>query len=289
MSEARDGWPIRLARLGRRCLTPALGDDRAAEWITRLYAIGLLVVYSLKLQYSRAVLGMVWAVLAPVLFLAVYLPLLTYVFAVDTSVLDAGTYAFPCYVIAGFLAWNAFQEGLVNGSTSIVANPGVVKHSPTPVSLLPTVKVATGFVLFGVGTTTFVGIGAALGIWSGWALLGVLPAAGLLFLFTLGLALLSAAITVYVRDLTQILTTLLTVEFFACPLLYHPSMVPESYRIAVTLNPMTPFLTLIRGSLLPYVEVTALDVGMAVGWSVGAFLVGVLSFRRLESGFSDGV
>lgn len=267
--------------------SPLLGEARARWLVVRLWAFATLVLYTLRAQYARALLGVVWTVATPLLFLAVYLPLFTYVFNMDAGEFKGDQLAFPLYVIAGFLLWNAFSDGLQNGASSLVMNMGVVRHSPSPPALLPTVKVGTSFVNYLAGSLLIVVFLAVIGRWPGLRLLLFPLAAALAFLFTWGLALLAASLAVYLRDVLQMITTLLLIEFFACPLLYPASLVPAEMQIAIQLNPLTPFLALARASLLPTQPFRPEDIGYAAAWAVGVWLLGTLAFRRLEGGFGD--
>lgn len=278
---------LRVATLALGLTTPILGERRARWLVVRGWAIATLVLYTLRARYARALLGVVWTLITPLLFLAVYLPLLTYVFNMEAGEFAGDRLAFPIYVIVGFLLWNAFSDGLSNGGSSLVMNIDVVRHSPSPPMLLPTVKVGTSFVNFLAGSALVVVFLAATGHWPGVRLLLFPVAAALAFLLTWGLALLAASLAVFMRDVLQMITTLMLVEFFAAPLLYPVSLVPEHMRIFVELNPFTPFLTLTRASLIPTQPIAFSDVGLAAFWALGAFAVGALTFRRLESGFGD--
>src|SRR5690606_38036067 len=74
-SPARASLVLRLLAAVRAVLSPLLGPDRSRRAAAYLYAVGLLLVYSFQEQHRRAVLGLLWMLATPVLFLAVYLPL----------------------------------------------------------------------------------------------------------------------------------------------------------------------------------------------------------------------
>src|SRR5687768_11598881 len=65
-------WHLRLATVARVAFTPLLGARRARSWVGYLYSIATLLGYSIQAQHRRAALGVLWALLTPVLFLAVY-------------------------------------------------------------------------------------------------------------------------------------------------------------------------------------------------------------------------
>ena len=110
------------------------------------------------------------------------------------------------------------------------------------------------------------------------------------FLFTTGIALLLAALTVHFRDIKDILANLLTLWFFSTPIIYSMQMAPESYRWVLNLNPMTHLA-------ISYQEVL-FHVGPHGHWkwllTIGAtstvvFLAGYFIFDRLRDSFAEEV
>src|SRR5581483_9233514 len=115
------------------------------------------------------------------------------------------------------------------------------------------------------------------------------PAAVLLYGFTLGLSWLASSVAVFVRDVLQIIPTLLLIEFFACPVVYPPALATGLLGEAVRWNFMTPFLALFRASLAPTAEFAWRDLGVASAWSVGSLVLGLLVFKRYEGDFGDAL
>lgn len=283
----------RAARLLTRALSGPLGPTRARALVGRVYTVLTMVLYSVQAQYERTLLGLLWALVTPLLFLAVYLPLFTIVFNVRMEGAESDPLHFPLYVIGGFLAWNGFTEGFNSGATSLVMNPGVVKHSPAPPAILPLVKVLSSFVALCAGLVIFVLLLTAVGRFPGTRLFLLPVAVGLLFVFTWGLALMVSALAMLLRDVLQIVTTVLLVEFFACPLIYSRAMVlgPHGDRLDLLLmlevNPLTPFFDLFRAGLLPDHPYTWGTVVLAACWASLALAVGRYVFLRLEGSFAD--
>jgi lipopolysaccharide transport system permease protein len=280
-----------MARLAQglvRALTPLVGAHRAERAVALAYAVCYLVFYYLSAQHARALLGVVWLVLTPFLFLAVYLPVLTKVFHGElpgaTSPWDYGL-----FMVAGFLPWSAFSDGLGQGASSLANSPSVVRHAPIPPGLLPTIRVSGAFTALVFGLAIFVPVLAALGRFPGARLALLAPSFLLLYGFTLGIAWFASSVALFVRDVLQLLPTLLLIEFFACPIVYHPSLAKGTLETVVRWNPMTPFLALFRASLAPTAEFAWSDLGLASLWASGALVLGVLTFRRLEGSFGDAL
>lgn len=280
---------VALAQLAQRLLSPVVGEARATVAVSRVYAVLYLVYFYLALQYARAALGLLWVLITPAIFLAVYLPVLLYVFKAQPppGLRDSTDYAL--FLLCGFLPWSAFAEGFGQGSQSIVANTSVVRHSPTPPALLPVIKVTASFVALVIGAALYVAVLAWLERLPGARLILFPAAAGLLYAFTLGATWLTSSVSVYLRDVLQVVPTLLLIEFFAAPIVYAPSQTSGVLAALVTWNPLTPFLALFRAALAPGAPFAWWDLGLAVGWAGAALLVGGLVFRGLQDGFSDAL
>ena len=281
----------RLLDLGVGLARPILGERRAKAWVAYVYAVGTLLTYSFQTQHGRALLGMLWALLVPFLFIAVYVPVMSAFGGVQgvEHLIGSGSLAFPIYVVGGFITWNAFSLGLQNGGASLVNNSTIVHHSPIPLSILPLVKVLNGIVSWLLGIAFMVVFLTAIGRFPGVRLL-ILPGLLLLLtLFTHGLTLLLASLSVLFRDLLQIVQTLLMIEFFAVPLLYLPQSMPDKLQLLVQLNPLTPFMTLTHALLIPTYPVGWADLGLAAAWAVGCYLVGTFVFERTKGILPDHV
>jgi lipopolysaccharide transport system permease protein len=275
----------RLAQSLVHLLTPLLGSSRAELVVARVYAVIYLVYYHRSAHYARSLLGLLWLILTPLLFLAVYVPVLTQVGLGDAS----NPYDYAFFIVAGFLPWNAFSEGFSQGAASIANSATIVRHAPIPPSLLPAISVCGAFMGLLVGVVILVPVLAVLGRFPGLRLLLLLPSLLLLYGFTLGISWATSSIAVFVRDVLQLLPTILLIEFFACPVVYRPSRVAGTLGMLVHWNPLTPFLAIFRAALAPTAEFAWLDLALAFAWTAGALLVGTVSFKRLESHFADAL
>ena len=277
-----------LARFFVSLGSPILGAARARRLVARTYAIGYLVFFYLSAQYARAALGMLWIVLSPVLFLAVYLPVMTYVFKASLPG-SSGPWDYALFIVAGFLPWSAFSDGFGQGAASLANNAAIVRHSPTPPGTLPLVKVSVAFAGLLAGLFAFVVLLTLLGRFPGVRLVLLPVSVGLLYIFSLGLAWLFSSLAVYVRDILQLIPSLLLVEFFACPVVYSPRSDMGPITPFIQWNPLTPFLALFRAALAPTAEFAWVDLFLASVWAGGAFMLGTLVFRRLQDGLADAV
>src|SRR5260370_12436191 len=190
-----------------------------------------LVARDLKTKYRGSVLGIFWSLLNPLLLMLVY----TLVFSVIVRV---NIKPYPVFLLAGLVPWNAFSQTLVNATNSVTENAAIVRKVYFRLEILPLSAVlsSTVHLLISLGLLAVLAIVFGVGI--GWSIL-FLPLLLLLqILFSFGLGCLLAAGQVYFRDVQYFLTVLITVWFFATPIVYSIDLVPARFRVFFEANPM---------------------------------------------------
>jgi ABC-2 type transport system permease protein len=242
-----------------------------------------LVVKDLKLKYRGSVLGFLWSLVNPVAMITVY----TFAF---TYVLKVGTPKYPFFLLLGTTAWGFFASA-VSASTGSIADGGsMIKSVVFPRIILP----AAG-VLFAV-VQYLLTIAVLLPLMLLW--LRITPAPqmllfpvflGLQVLFVVGLALLLGTATAFLRDVKHLVDVGLTLAFWATPILYEFSQVPEEFRFAVLLSPMTSFVRAYQ-DIFYYLTWPDLSTWLvALTYGVGAFVCGLSVFVAYEDRFSEQV
>jgi ABC-type polysaccharide/polyol phosphate export permease len=171
-----------------------------------------LVRKELKVKYTGSVLGAVWSLLNPVVFLAVF----TFV----AKVLGAAAKDYAEFLLAGLLAWNLFSVSLTSGAISVISNANLVKKVSFPREILPLATVGVALVDFALQSLVFfaflaVAYGFSLSvIW----LYPIVFAA--LLLFTVAVTLWVSSMNVRYRDLTHLIGLALLVWFWLTPIVY---------------------------------------------------------------------
>jgi ABC-type polysaccharide/polyol phosphate export permease len=267
---------------------PTRDESPRLQWAkNQAYALAYLTYYGLIQQYSRALLGMLWFLITPVLLLLVYGFVLVAIYRVP----GADNFSFALVILCGIMPWAAFSDGLGSATSSILNFPVVIRNSPLPALFLPTVKVIQAFLGLGFAlavTVLVAGVGGQLNP----VRLIVIPYAYVtFFFFTLGMAWLLSALAVYVRDVVQAVSTALLVGLFASPVLYTREMVegmPFYVHAAVAWNPVTPYLELVRSMLVDR-PLYPRDLVLAPALALLSMALGVGVFRKLESGMADSL
>lgn len=247
-----------------------------------------LVARELKARYRGSVLGFFWSFINPLLLLLVY----TFVFTVvlpggwDEKLGPRGLFLF-----CGLLPWTWFSSSLLESSNVLMASGNLIKKVLFPAEVLPIVTVLANLMHFFFGLPILV---AFLIYYRAPLQLSELmwfPVIILVqLLFTLALALVVSALTVHFRDIKDILANLLTLWFFATPIIYPMSEAPPGARSFLNVNPFTHLaisyqeLLFYDGPFGHWKWLLALGVG-----SVLLFLFGYFLFDRLRDTFAEEV
>ena len=183
-----------------------------------------LVRKELKVKYTASVLGAVWSLLNPVVFLVVF----TFV----SEVLDAGIVDYPVFLLSGLLAWNLFSASLSGGAQSVLGNAALVKKVYFPREILPVATIGVALVDFFLQSAVFF---AFLLVFYGFALsqLWLYPLAfTALLVFTMGIVLWVSAMNVRYRDVQHLVGIGLLVWFWMTPIVYAGGQVEAKLRDA---------------------------------------------------------
>jgi lipopolysaccharide transport system permease protein len=245
-----------------------------------------LVSRELKARYRGSVLGFFWSFANPLLLLLVYTFVFSYVMRPPEGIHD-----YALFLFCGLLPWTWFQTSLVESSSVLISGGNLIKKVMFPAEILPIVTVLSNLVHFLFGLIILVVFliyfQAPLQplelIW--------FPVVVIVQLvLTLGFALILSALTVHFRDIKDILSNVMTLWFFATPIIYSWRNPPPQIRRFLNLNPVTHLA-------VSYQEILYFDgpfghwkwlLALGAG-SVGLFLVGYFLFDRLRDSFAEEV
>lgn len=257
-------------------------DGRIAHW--RLFRHFL--ARDLKNRFLGSFSGGLWALIQPLVQLAIYAFVFVHIFKARLPGADAPGYV-PFLMVA-LWPWTAFSEGVLRATTAIVENAGLIGKVALPREIPVLAAVTASFVLHGAG---FVAIVLVMPIFGYTLHLGWLPLAvavmAVLWVLAVGCALLCAAVQVFVRDLVQVMTQLLTLAMFAAPIFYARAMMPARYQGLIDLHPYTWYAESLRQMLLHGQPPAWLPAGIALLCAVLVFAVGWWVFKRLDAHFED--
>jgi ABC-type polysaccharide/polyol phosphate export permease len=254
--------------------------------------IRTLVVRELKARYRGSALGFLWSFIHPLMLLAVYTFVFTFVFQPMRGD-DVDPYAL--YLFCGLLPWTWFSSALAEAANSLVSNGNLIKKIIFPAEVLPVVAVVSNGVNFVLGLPIyflFWLIFKPEGL--SWHVLWLPVVIAVQFVFSLGLGLFLSALTVHYRDVRDLLANVLTLWFFASPVIY-------SFNLLETQNPESMLPTLLQANPMTHIIEgyhAAIFTGELIHWkrlgvtglvSVAVFVAGYLFFDRLRDSFAEEV
>jgi lipopolysaccharide transport system permease protein len=242
--------------------------------------ISVLTQRDFKIRYRNSLLGFLWSLLNPLGYLAV----LTLVFA---FLLRVNIPNFAAWELSGLLVWRYFSIGTAQSLTVISDNPSLVSKIRLSRYVLVLsnnianlIGAALEFIVlfpvliyFGVGLTPYV------------LFLPVILVMEFVLIFGISLAL--SSLNLKYRDFYQLWEVCLQLGFFLSPIVYDPSLIPQRYSFAYSLNPVTRLIESMREILLQQQFPTTFDFAAIMIASGVLTIVGFLIFRRLEPRFAE--
>jgi len=261
------------------------------EWLTTPFGHTQLLFgfirQEVKGRFAGSVLGLFWSVLSPLSNILIYFFVFSVIFRIKMPQVETGTTSFTIYLLSGFLPWMAFAEGLGKATGCLLDNRAIISKVAFPVQVIPWSVVSVAFLLNGIGLLLFLLYLAVHGLAKGaWIMLPLQFA--MLYGFTLGLAAFLAALTLFLRDLREMVGMGLQLWFYATPILYPLSMVPPRFVALVRLNPALPFIESFRQSILQGIYWSP-SFTMSLLLGCLSLLAGGLCFMQLRSAFGDVV
>lgn len=286
-----------------------VGDDRAViEWskrpnpVQRLVAVWRyrellrnLIRKELKVKYKNSVLGFVWTLLNPMLYLVVFTVVFQYL-------LPNGVDDFAIFFLSGLLAWNLFATALSGATASIVGNGALVSKVWFPREILPLAAVGASLMHFAFQATVLLSALVIFGRAPDWELLPLIPVAMVvLLLVAAALGVLLAALNVYLRDVQHLLELALTAWFWMSAIVYPFRVIDDklgSNAWLALLNPVIPIVITFQKAIYNPTDDTVPTYG--AGWylqnllltAAGGFvllLIALHVFGRLEDNFAEEI
>ena len=250
----------------------------------KLFLLSQLVRRDLVTRYAGSVGGIWWAVIHPAILCVLY----GFVFGSILRISPPPGFpgGFMEFLLGGLLPWVGVQEALVRGSGAVLDQAHLVKKLAFPVEFLVLSSLGAALLLQAVAV-------AVLILWTvlfrGWA--PNLPLLLLAFAFEtlvlIGPVFALAALTVYFRDLSQLLGPALMVVFYLTPIIYPATMVPARLSPIVEANPFALLVALFRAGLFGTSSPPAASLAAWGAASLVLAFAGSAFFRRCRMGFAD--
>jgi homopolymeric O-antigen transport system permease protein len=249
--------------------------------------ISSLVARELKARYRGSVFGFLWSFINPLLLLLIY----SFVFTTVIPNQVEGVQPYALFMFCGILPWTWFATSLSDAAGSLIAGGNLIKKVLFPAEVLPLVNVLANMVHFFLGLIILVVFLLVYRHYPGGSDLVWFPVAVLVeLIFASALGLLLAALTVHFRDIRDILANVLTLWFFATPIIYpHFQANVQRFKPFFNLNPFT-HLAIAYQEILFFGRIGHWKWLLALGaFSIALFLGCYWVFDRLRDSFAEAV
>jgi lipopolysaccharide transport system permease protein len=240
-----------------------------------------LVWRDIKVRYKQTVIGAAWAILQPVCTMVIF----SIFFGAFARIPSDGV-PYPIFVYAGLLPWVFFANAVSQGGVSLVSQTHLLTKVYFPRLFLPAACIGVGLIDFALSFAVYIGLMFWYAHTPGPAILLAPVLAGLTAVTALGVAVLLSALTVVYRDFRIVVPFMVQIWFFLSPVVYPVTIVPESWRWIMALNPMTGIIGGFRAALLGQ-PLDWAGLGAAALVSCAVLGLGILYFRRTERFFAD--
>lgn len=246
-----------------------------------------LVVRDVFGRYRGSYGGLGWSFLQPALMIGIYYFVFGIVFQAKWTIRIGDDATFVLMLFAGLIVHSFFAECLNRSTGSIIQHPNFVKRVIFPLETLPAAIVGSALVHAGISALVLAAFSLAIA--------GGLPVTALLFpvvmaplfVLTLGLSWIIAAVGVYFRDLAQLTTFVTSGLLFVSPVFYPVDAVPPAYRALVHLSPLTLAIEDMRRVMIAGELPDAGSFLLACAIAIAVFTLGYACFQHLRRGFAD--
>lgn len=237
-----------------------------------------LTVRDIKVKYRRSILGLLWTVLNPLLMMFVLCFVFSKLFRFDIE-------NYAIYVLSGQVIFNYFQMSTTDAMMAILNNGTLIKKVYIPKYMLVLVKILSGTVYLLASFAALLVVMAVTGSKISGPLFWVVPIFLNLMIFSLGVGLILAAITVKFRDIMHLYGVFCTALFYLTPIMYPFSILPEYVQEVVYYNPLTAIMDTFRIIVMEGQAPQPGRIFYSLGTSLIMLLVGKTVFKKRQKTF----
>jgi lipopolysaccharide transport system permease protein len=250
--------------------------------------IAALTARDLKARYRGSILGFFWSLANPLLLLGVYTLVFTKFFPQQV------VQPYSLFLFAGILPWTFFAAAVLESTTSISSNAGLIKKVMFPAEALPLVVVLSHLVHFALAIPILLAAIGAFALMGKFTLSWTILAAPVLMLlqtmFVAGIAMTVSSASVLFRDLRDIVANLMQLGFFVTPIIYRiDNIESRALRALLRINPMTPFVVAYQDIFffgrLPNLS----DTVLILVYAFGSMMMGFFVFDRLRDSLAEAI
>lgn len=236
----------------------------------------------ISVRYKQTLLGVAWTILQPVLTMLLF----TIVFGSFAKMPSDGL-PYAIFAFAALVPWTYFSQAIGRSALSLVNDPNLIRKVYFPRLLIPLAGAAAPLADFLVCLAVLV----VMMLWYGtplrWTLLTVPIFAGVTVMTAVAVGVWLAPLNARYRDIGYAIPFLTQFWFYASPIAYPLSLVPEQWRLLYALNPMVGVIEGFRWAVLGTSNLDARTVAVSLVVVLVLLTTGALFFKSMERTLSD--
>jgi len=237
-------------------------------------------------QFTASIGGFLWLFLTPVVNIIIYSFVFGYLFGMREATEEFGEATFIVFMMIGYLPWFAFADAIGKSTSLLIEKAPLITKVKFPVHILPYVGTVIPYLTHAIGFGILLLYLATQGYLS-WMWVWLPFVFFFQFLFALGLVAILSALSVFLRDLQQLVALSITVWFFLTPIIWPITMIEsESTQSLFLLNPMHSFVSLYRDIILQE-TVSFTHVQIVIPASLLSYFFGGWLFIKIKQAFGD--
>ena len=235
-----------------------------------------LVARDIKIKYRRSVLGVLWTLLNPLCMMIILSIVFSSIFKFDVE-------NFPLYVLSGQVIFNFFNDSTTSSMSAIISSASLIKKVYVPKYLFVLSRVMSSFINLMASFTALLLVMVATRAELHWTVfLSVIPLA-MVVLFSFGVGIFLAAITVRFRDVIHLYSVFTTGLLYLTPVIYPMAALPDVVKTIVMINPLTNYLLMFRDVMFNNTLPSVFSV--LLGIAEAALALGLYVFYKNQDEF----
>jgi len=249
-------------------------------WASRELLL-LLMWRDVRVRYKQTMIGVLWAVLQPLLAMVV----ISAFFGRPAQLPSEGV-PYPLFAYSGFLVWTFFSNALFSSSHSVVGSAPLITKVYFPRVLVPIAAIGARLVDFAIAFVLLAALMAYYGVPVTWRAAALVPMIVLTMALALAVGMCLAALNVKYRDVNVALPHVMQLLLFATPVFYSAAILPPRLKLAAQLNPLAVLIQGYRAALFDQ-PVHWRAIGVEAVVTAVLIIYAAALFRRMEEHFAD--
>lgn len=237
-----------------------------------------LMARDIKIKYRRSVLGVLWTMLNPLMMMAILSVVYSNLFKFDVE-------NFPIYLLSGQVMFNFFSDSTSMAMSSILGNASLIKKVYVPKYMFVLSRICSTSINLMASFTALIFVMLVTRTELHYTILLVWIPIVLLVVFSLGVSLLLAAITVKFRDVMHLYSVFVTALMYLTPVIYPMSILPSWLVYIVNANPLTNYLTMFRDVMINNTVFGIWSLILGIIEAGAALVIGLYVFYRSQDTF----